>query len=254
MDKNTFKRYFVLQSRQIKWNIRQSGLKRHILETQRKKEEKDYVTFLMQKIKGVHRPDPDNLPYAMISKNTRKIHKLPNRRQNFFRKFLSTLIRETFSEFTDTRVNDTGTLSQSISLEDIYPLEARTCAVCRGVCCATGGKDAYIKKETILRYMHRHPDQKPKQVLAAYMDCLGKKIFIDSCVYHTDIGCSLPRDMRSDTCNEFLCDTLIELDRLLNNPPAPKGVYLIQYAKENWREEKLDADDIMTLLTLDPVS
>ena len=74
-----------------------------------------------------------------------------------------------------------------------------------------------------------------------------------SCVYHTDIGCSLPRNMRADTCNEFLCDTLIELDRLLNKTPVPKGVYLIEYAKENWREGNLDEDDIVTLLTPEPV-
>jgi len=244
--------YFALQSRQVKWNIRQSTLKKQMLAEQRKKQEKAYVARLMTKINDVHGYDPTIYPYAMIPKNTRKLGKLPERRKNYFRKFLSTLIKETFSEFEDNNVNDTENVFQYKAIEDMYPMESRACAVCRGVCCTTGGKNAYIKKETILRYMHRHPDQKPEQVLAAYMDHLGKKTFIDSCVYHTVIGCSLPRNMRADTCNEFLCDTLIELDRLLNKTPVPIGVYLIEYAKENWREDNLDDDDIVALLTPEP--
>jgi hypothetical protein len=252
MNKNAFIRYFTLQSRQIKWNIRQSAFKMHILEKQRKKEEKDYVAFLLKKIKTVHGHNPEIYPYTMIYRNTGKIQKLPMRRQKNFRKFLYTLISEMFSKFRKKSVNDTDALSQCESLEDMYPLEAKTCAVCRGVCCTTGGNNAYIKKETILRYMRRYPDQKPKQVLAAYMDHLGKKTFIDSCVFHTETGCSLPRNLRSDTCNEFLCDSLIELDRLLNKSPVPKGVYLIEYAKDSWREDNLDGDDIVTLLTPEP--
>ncbi len=77
------------------------------------------------------------------------------------------------------------------------------------------------------------------------MEHLGTKTFVDSCVYHTKTGCCLPRTMRSDTCNEFLCDTLIELDRQLNKTPTPKGILLIDDAEENWRNEIPDDESLL---------
>lgn len=238
-----YKQCFALQSRQIKWNIRQSALKKQMLEEQRKKQEKDYVAFLMKKIKEVHGYDPTIYPYTMVSKNTRSLEKLPKHRKMLFREFLSTLINEAFLEFEGNKDINKETIFRREAVEDAYPVEAKACAVCRGVCCNTGGKDAYIKKETILRYVSEHPDQKQESVLAAYMAHLGDKTYVNSCMYHTETGCCLPKRMRSDTCNEFLCDSLIELDRLLKEKPVPKGVFLIEYARKNWRKEILDHEN-----------
>ncbi len=243
MSEHAFRQYFALQSRQIMWNKRQSALKAQMLEEQRKKEEKEYVSFLMKKIKAVHGYDPTVYPYAMIPKNTRSLGKLPERRQRLFREFLSTLINEAFLDIEGSEDSHKEGIFRGEAMEDAYPLEAKACAVCRGVCCNTGGKNAYIKKETILRYMSEHPDEKPGHVLAAYMEHLGEKTFMDSCVYHTETGCCLPRSMRSDTCNEFLCDSLIELDRLANKTPVPTGMFFIEFASENWRNEILDDEN-----------
>jgi hypothetical protein len=250
MSQATYKQYFFLQSRQIKWNIRRSALNKKLLEEQRKKEEKEYVDFLMNAIKDVHGSDRAIYPYTLIPKNTRRIDKLPERRKNLFREFLTTLINKTFLEVAGNQDRNKEAIFQREIVEGAYPIEAKACAVCRGVCCNTGEKNAYIKKETILRYVSENPGQKPHHVLAAYLEHLGEKTYVDSCVYHTDTGCNLPRSMRSNTCNEFLCDSLIELDGLLSKAPIPKGVYLIEYAKENWREDNFDIDDIVTLLTL----
>ncbi len=247
MGENAYRQYFALQTRQIKWNIRQSALKKQMLEEQREKEEKEYVACLMRKIKDAHGTDLSMYQYAMIPKNTRKICDLPEQRRSAFRDFLLSVISEAFLELEADIDNNTGMVLsyEDVGVEDAFPLEAQTCSVCRGVCCNTGGKDAYIKKETILRYMFGHPGQDPEQVLAAYMEHLGKKTFVNSCVYHTKTGCSLPRSMRSDTCNEFLCDSLIELDGLLNKTPIPKGILLIEYAEENWRNEIPDDESLL---------
>lgn len=242
MNERAFKQYLRLQSKQIKWNIKQAAIKKQNLEETQEKEEKAYVACLIKKIKAAHGNDLSVYPYAMIPKNTRRICELPEQRKEVFRKFLSTLINKAFLEITDDKDNHTKMIVPNECIEDAYPLEAQACSVCRGVCCNTGEKTAYIKKETILRYLSGHPEQTQGHVLEAYMAHLGKKTFVNSCVYHTQTGCCLPRIMRSDTCNEFLCDTLIELDRLLNTPPMPKGVLLIEYAKENWRN-KIPADD-----------
>lgn len=245
MSETAFKQYLFLQSRQIKWNIRQTAIKKQMLEMQREIEGKEYVECLMRKIKEFHGKDLSMYPHTMVPKNTREICHLPEQRKHLFRDFLTTVIKKAFIEFEDNKDNKTEQFFQHEDGEVAYPMEEQTCSICRGVCCNTGGKNAYIKKETILRYLSEHPDQTQGQVLAAYMAYLGKKTFANSCVYHTKTGCCLPRAMRSDTCNEFLCDTLIELDRQLNKTPIPKGVLLIEYSSKNWRNEILDEENLM---------
>jgi len=245
MNEKAFKQYFSLQSTQIKWNIKQAAIKKQILEAQREKEEKEYVACLMEKINDAHGTDLSAYPYAMIPKNARMICNLPEQRREVFRRFLSTVIHEAFLELKENKNNRTEIIFPNEGVEDAYPLEAQACAVCRGVCCNTGEKNAYIKKETILRYISGRPDQTPGHVLDEYMAYTGKKTFVNSCVYHTQTGCCLPRIMRSDTCNEFLCDTLIELDRLLNKTPMARRVLLIEYAKENWRNKIPDDDKVL---------
>ncbi len=64
-----FKRFFSLQSAQIKWNIQHSALRRKRMEEKRKKEEAEYVACVMRTIKHVHGYDATLYPYTMISKN-----------------------------------------------------------------------------------------------------------------------------------------------------------------------------------------
>ncbi|MCS7465282.1 hypothetical protein NZK35_01180 [Stieleria sp. ICT_E10.1] len=94
------------------------------------------------------------------------------------------------------------------------------CAVCRGHCCFQGRGHAFLYVDTVLGYMQRHPDQRPRDVLEAYVSRIGPKAYEDSCVYHAETGCTLPRDMRSKVCNGYLCKGLDEiLDQLQDSSP-----------------------------------
>jgi hypothetical protein len=42
---------------------------------------------------------------------------------------------------------------------------------------------------------------------------LGERTYENSCVYHQQQGCGLPRELRSDICNSFECEELAELHR-----------------------------------------
>jgi hypothetical protein len=85
------------------------------------------------------------------------------------------------------------------------------CAVCRGHCCLQGRGHAFLHVDTVLGYMQRHPEQRPRDVLEAYVSRIGPKAYEDSCVYHAETGCTLPRDMRSKVCNGYLCKGLHEM-------------------------------------------
>ncbi len=79
---------------------------------------------------------------------------------------------------------------------EVKALMSKACGVCQGYCCGFGGNHAYLTVETIKRYMAEHPNQRPRDVLAAYLSHVGNKTFDRSCVYHRPGGCSLPRAMR----------------------------------------------------------
>lgn len=93
---------------------------------------------------------------------------------------------------------------------------AAACATCRGFCCRNGGERAYLSADRLQRHLAEHPEQGPDGVLAAYMQHVGPTTMKHSCVYHRATGCSLPRDMRSDTCNRFHCGPLHDLRRTVN--------------------------------------
>jgi hypothetical protein len=80
--------------------------------------------------------------------------------------------------------------------------------------------------DTIRRYLAAHPERRPREVLAAYRDCLGNKTHRGSCVYHGPTGCTLPRPMRSDTCNDFFCEGLRGFRNGLSGTGSVRGFFV----------------------------
>src|SRR5206468_7485578 len=87
---------------------------------------------------------------------------------------------------------------------------ASACARCQGHCCGKGGLHAfaYLSVDTLRRFMDDNPTLHPDEVLAAYLDHIGRATYQDSCVFHGPQGCTLSREMRADICNTFFCPGL----------------------------------------------
>jgi stage V sporulation protein SpoVS len=82
------------------------------------------------------------------------------------------------------------------------------CATCRGYCCRKGGDSAYIKAETIARVRRHHPDLSNDAIAATYINAVPEISATDSCIFHGEQGCTLPRDFRADICNDYHCSPL----------------------------------------------
>ncbi len=81
------------------------------------------------------------------------------------------------------------------------------CARCRGFCCQFGERNlAFIRKETIRRFRAANPGLTDEGVVGAYMARVGETTIEASCIFHQPEGCALPRAMRGDTCNEYICE------------------------------------------------
>jgi hypothetical protein len=117
-------------------------------------------------------------------------------------------------------------------------LPGRLCALCGGGCCTRGSDEAYLNAPTLRRFMDAQPQLSPDEVVAAYLERAAAAPMAGSCVNHTRDGCSLPRSMRSDTCNRFACPSLAAvLAAQRGGQPVPPvlTVLVVQRAQDHWR-------------------
>ena len=98
---------------------------------------------------------------------------------------------------------------------------ARACATCRGWCCRRGGTHAFVDQWSLIRILDEHPEVGLDELPRIYGAHLGETHLAGGCVFQGVEGCRLPRTLRSDTCNEWLCDDL-------------------RAARRRWREAEAD--------------
>lgn len=79
------------------------------------------------------------------------------------------------------------------------------CSTCRGSCCRSGETHAYLTREVLTRVRRELKLTSEGSVLQAYLERVPQRAHRDSCIFHGERGCVLPRAMRSETCNRYLC-------------------------------------------------
>jgi len=110
-------------------------------------------------------------------------------------------------ERVDLRVADDARSAALTTQPDAALVAA--CTACSGFCCRSGGSRAYIDGHTIDRVRSQRPDLSDADVVAVYVDAIPQQHVAKSCVFHGSEGCALPRDLRSQTCNEFYCRPVV---------------------------------------------
>lgn len=184
---------------------------------------------------------PDRFMRLTLPAGPRQQSNLAMRRQRRYRDHVTRLIAQAmasrapppdFSEHLEA-----ATASSHAPAER---LAGQVCALCQGGCCTKGGDSAYLTPDTIRRFMALHPELRPRDVLRAYLARLAPKTQRGSCINHTEHGCALPREMRSDTCNHYLCATQHELRSRLEDAPPLHGVIAIQRQQDHWHRDALD--------------
>lgn len=153
---------------------------------------------------------------VVVPDNSRRIATLPEKRKRAFRHHVMTRISEAAAEQAARPSEDTvkvANVSDASAAADPLTVLQNACATCQGRCCWPGQNSALLTTNTIRRFMREHPHLRPRDVLAAYLERLPSKTYVASCVFHTPQGCALPRQMRSYTCNTFMCSNLVEIQQ-----------------------------------------
>jgi hypothetical protein len=82
----------------------------------------------------------------------------------------------------------------------------KACTLCAGGCCRRGKASfAYIKDTTMRRLVRANPDITVEEMVDHYIAQIPAQHITGSCLYHTETGCALPRDSRSNICNRYVC-------------------------------------------------
>ena len=111
------------------------------------------------------------------------------------------------------------------------------CTMCGGGCCTRGGEKAYLSAVTMRRFMNLHPDLSDDEVIGAYLAHVPAASQTGSCINHTAHGCSLPRALRSDPCNNYLCHSLKAVQVAQAGPDGVHTILIVRRKQENWRQD-----------------
>jgi hypothetical protein len=123
------------------------------------------------------------------------------------------------------------------------PLAAHLCTMCRGGCCTRGGDAAYLSVATLRRFIATEGPLAPDALLAAYLDRLPIRSEAGSCIHHGVGGCSLPRAMRSDICNNYACQALAEVLIDQHGGQPVQAVIVVQRRQDNWSQRRPGLDN-----------
>jgi hypothetical protein len=163
--------------------------------------------------------EPGTFPLTIIPSFTATVTNLPERRRRAFRDHLNRLLSQATDQ-SHVEKPDAGPPPRKPLPLAVQTALGGACTACKGCCCSQAGDKAYLKVKTLRRYLTAHPELRPRDVLAAYLDRLPRKSMQGSCIFHGPEGCTLSREMRSDTCNDYLCSELrrFPLDKSRTEP------------------------------------
>lgn len=167
------------------------------------------------------------LPVAVVPANSRETTRLPQRNRREFLRKLAMRMRVAFT--AEAPGKDTTLSAEMLAAracaEDAPPRESAeasailgfSCATCRGECCTAGGDHAFLREDSLTRVRLQNPLASESELMAVYASHLPARNYRGSCVYHTTGGCALPRALRSNICNRYLCGGLTQLKRALES-------------------------------------
>ena len=119
-------------------------------------------------------------------------------------------------------------------------LPGMLCGLCGGGCCTDGGDIAYLSPDTIRRVAAAEPGFDEESILNHYIGMLPARSMVNSCIYHTQNGCALPREYRSDVCNNYACKSFTILqERVTSKKSSNVTALVIKRRQDHWRQETL---------------
>ena len=185
--------------------------------------------------RGIAAAARDSYRVAIIPRNDDRSTRLPVRRRNTFLQRLRANIAVARARIAAGEDRATTTASydaierngrSDAELAAEVTLMNTGCASCRGSCCQQGGDHAFNSPETVMRYLEQWPTHDDETIVSRYTGHFTPRTMSRGCVFQHTAGCALPRDLRSDICNRYYCNSIMVL-RNAFRADDPVGAYFI---------------------------
>ncbi|MDX1692539.1 MAG: hypothetical protein R3208_02165 [Ketobacteraceae bacterium] len=124
------------------------------------------------------------------------------------------------------------------------------CMLCKGGCCARGQEHAYLSASHIRRLMDQDPDLTPEALMDVYLSRLSDSSTINACINQGPMGCVLPREWRSSTCNQFYCSTIKKYQSGIASDSDITNVAVIQREQSLWNRNYNSEPNAVTSVTI----
>lgn len=227
-------------------------------------------------------------PLLVIPSSSAPLATLTDERKKNFTELLESLLAEAtkadFEYNEDHKTNEQKCLANNAYLEASAALSSinnKACGLCKGGCCTQGYDHAYLTAATFYRFMQLEPSLSPTMIMQEYLGRLPEESIAGSCLFHTQTGCALTREMRSDVCNGYLCNNLKSFNRQFSGEATEdeanklagttaedknkvetqatsshhpiKGVVVISRALDNWRNKNHSGNNqIIRTIAIEP--
>ncbi len=152
------------------------------------------------------------VPLGIVPMHDREVTTLPPGAKQRFRERLQQRLADVFANPRPVPAGDRTAEPAAGAMKNIA---ATACSLCGGACCTRGGDHAFLGVDSLSRVREEHQGITQAALFAAYLAHLPAEHYRDSCVYHGARGCTLPRPLRSTTCNRYNCGGLTQLLRAL---------------------------------------
>jgi len=167
--------------------------------------------------------EPESYRVTHLPSQHRTLSRASEQRRDAFLAHLDRLIAQCESEGWDTPGVTRTEPPPDPTTDELDAVSVQGCIGCKGHCCQTGSTHAWLTPETIRRLQVDNPGITPETIRSMYQARLGGQTFIESCVYHGEQGCLLPREIRSDKCNTHYCGDLRAFRRQALADPSPRA-------------------------------
>jgi len=188
------------------------------------------------------------LPIALLPRNERLLAPLPETRYETHRSYLLKIVKEArtcYENGGELLAEPSAPVNGISSIDAKLPVLSTACGLCRGECCYTGGNSAWLRPATIQRQQWFRLGVSDKRIVDFYLSYLPVTSFEESCVYQGEYGCTLPRTLRANICNQFLCK---ELGNLVSVLSENEGTSCIAAAINNNSVECMATVDALGVL------
>jgi hypothetical protein len=140
--------------------------------------------------------------------NVRSLVMLSEQRKNDFLSHLKTVYTDIIEKRPASSKIYTTQLNQPLNKEESQLL-GKACATCKGQCCGLGDDHAYQDTASLGYFLESQSNTlNLEEITQLYSQYFPSEIYQNACVFQGNMGCTLPTELRSFTCNNYQCSSL----------------------------------------------